>query len=925
MRLQTSALCGSILAIASTLAQAKNITPLAAENSAAVGAENIRKIQSLGNVSEYRLDNGLTLLLIPDKKQHSTTINMVYRVGSRYENEHNNGLAHVLEHQLFSALPTLQDEKDETLSVNRLTKEGVNFQANTHFDYTVYQSKFLASNNLLEKLLKLEAFRMQSINFNSHSSEIRSQHTNEKNIVLNELDMKETEPSFIVRRALHKSAFDDHQYRQLPIGSRASIENVDSKQLDSMYKEFYRPSNAVLIVSGAFDTVECLNWVATYFNKLTNPTSTIKIEKKVEPPQNGARTTDIGIASETNLIGVGYHAPPATHSDFMALRLIDNVIANNRFSPFDLRNEIASTSSFHIEAPITSAPHLHFFQLQGPKNDAQERKLLSAIESFSKKPLTEQELNGARKSLIEEFEKIESSSEQLASELATYTGTSDWRLFYLNKKRISTLTLGQVQTAATTYLTGTNRTIVRTHSTQHVKTIEIPDAPALEIEYQQLQDQAAKEFRHADSETWETLNQKILSFELSNGIRISLLPVSRPNHGIQIATRLNFGTEESLRNQQNHAACAGCYFPNFSIINKKKYHSQVPEYSMSKTVDETHFYFAMETLGQVEDQQHLLDLWSAYVRAPLIDSQAIELNKRTRQNQIVKDVSNPQWVAVNEAERYFDPTGKSSIRHVSSSGAMIEGLKNATYANALAFHRKFFGPQNANIVIVGEFDADKMKQQITELLEDWKPAHRFERIPYQLKSVTPTEKEILVPNSSNSFILGYLPLSINDEANEFPSLLIANWIFGGEGLQNRLALKIRHHEGLSYSIGSILDVKAIDKASRWLIYANFAPQNRRLIKQLIKEELDTFLREGVSADELEAAKKNILAEFKKRELEQHDLINRLLDHRRANRDFAYEIKLVQRIQELDVETVNRHLRQLIIPNDVSYFSAGDFR
>ncbi|MBI3231180.1 MAG: insulinase family protein, partial [Burkholderiales bacterium] len=90
-------------------------------------------------VSEYRLANGLKVVLFPDPSKASTTVNVTYRVGSREENYGETGMAHLLEHLLFKGTPQHKNIPQE------MGKRGMQFNATTDTDHTNYFESFSAS------------------------------------------------------------------------------------------------------------------------------------------------------------------------------------------------------------------------------------------------------------------------------------------------------------------------------------------------------------------------------------------------------------------------------------------------------------------------------------------------------------------------------------------------------------------------------------------------------------------------------------------------------------------------------------------------------------------------------------------------------------------------------------------------------------
>src|SRR5882672_6259924 len=108
-------------------------------------------LSSVEGVSEYQLANGLRILLVPDESQPKTTVNIVYRVGSRQEGYGETGMAHLLEHMNFKGTPKHPDVWQE------FRDRGFLFNASTDYDGTEYHETFTASDENLDYALALEA------------------------------------------------------------------------------------------------------------------------------------------------------------------------------------------------------------------------------------------------------------------------------------------------------------------------------------------------------------------------------------------------------------------------------------------------------------------------------------------------------------------------------------------------------------------------------------------------------------------------------------------------------------------------------------------------------------------------------------------------------------------------------------------------
>ncbi|MCY2966925.1 MAG: pitrilysin family protein, partial [Planctomycetota bacterium] len=207
-------------------------------------------------IAEYRLENGLRLLLLPDDSKPTVTVNITYYVGSRHEGYGEAGMAHLLEHMLFKGTPNLPNIPAA------LKERGGNFNGTTWVDRTNYYETLPASDENLEFALRLEADRM--VNSNVAEADLKSEMT----VVRNEFEMGENSPQGVLYQRMLAAAFEWHNYGKSTIGNRSDIERVPIKNLKEFYHRFYQPDNALLIIAGKFDEDTALELTAKYFGGL---------------------------------------------------------------------------------------------------------------------------------------------------------------------------------------------------------------------------------------------------------------------------------------------------------------------------------------------------------------------------------------------------------------------------------------------------------------------------------------------------------------------------------------------------------------------------------------------------------------------------------------------------------------------------------
>jgi zinc protease len=199
----------------------------------------ITQVATVEGISEYRLDNGLRVVLFPDAGSPSTSVNVTYLVGSRHESYGETGMAHLLEHLVFKGTPTSGNLWDD------MNRRGMRFNGSTWFDRTNYFETFNASPADLEWALSMEADRM--VNSRIDRKDLDSEMT----VVRNEMERGENNPSRIVFQNMLSSAYRWHNYGKSTIGARSDVEGVDIERLRAFYRTYYQPDNAVVVIAGA--------------------------------------------------------------------------------------------------------------------------------------------------------------------------------------------------------------------------------------------------------------------------------------------------------------------------------------------------------------------------------------------------------------------------------------------------------------------------------------------------------------------------------------------------------------------------------------------------------------------------------------------------------------------------------------------------
>ena len=239
------------------------------------------KTASVEGVTEYKLPNGLQVLLLPDAAQTNVVVNVVYHVGSRNEGYGETGMAHLLEHMLFKGSKKFSSIKQT------IADKGAMANGTTDYDRTNYFEVLPAVDSNLHWALEMEADRM--VNSLMKKEDLKKEFT----VVRNEFEMDENYPDNILEERVLSTMYLWHNYGKSVIGSKEDIERVPIENLRVFYQKFYQPDNATLIVGGKFDEKKTLQWITAMFGTIPKPKRIIRPDYTIEPAQDGERMVEL--------------------------------------------------------------------------------------------------------------------------------------------------------------------------------------------------------------------------------------------------------------------------------------------------------------------------------------------------------------------------------------------------------------------------------------------------------------------------------------------------------------------------------------------------------------------------------------------------------------------------------------------------------
>ena len=871
------------------------------------------RVTTVEGITEYRLQNGLKVLLFPDPSKPTITVNITYLVGSRHENYGETGMAHLLEHLLFKGSPKHPHLDQE------FNKRGARSNGTTSFDRTNYFELFQASDDNLEWAIGMEADRM--VNAFIAKKDLDSEMT----VVRNEFEQGENSPFGVLLKRLQSVAFDWHAYGRSTIGNRSDIENVRIENLRAFYRTYYQPDNAVLLVAGKFDEAKALAMVARHFGPIPKPKRTLPPLWTIEPVQDGTREFTVRRRGDLQLVVVAYKVPSNLHEDSDGIAFANFILADPPSARLHKALVETGKAAQILGYPLMGVdPGLHIFGAVVKKGDPVEPvrdEIIRIVEGFGAELATREEMDRVRKSYANQAEKTLNNHESLGVQLSEYIALGDWRLFFLARDDLQNITAEQVQKSSKAYYRRDNRIVGLFLPEESPQRAEIPPAPTVAEVMKNFKPKAQASLAEAFDPSQANIDARTRRLEIG-GVKVALLPKKNRGETVNVSIGLRLGNEKAFFGQRAAASFASRMLSRGTTrFTREQLADEFDKYKISGGVSGPGASF-QTTRPNLEAALRLV---VHVLREPAFPESEFEQLRNQTVTGLMAQMSEPSARAADALARHYNFYPPGDWRYTPSLEESLAEARNVKLEDAKRFHREFYGADVAQVAIVGDFDEAQATAVLKEILAGWKAAVPYAHVPVEYRDVPPIATSIETPDKENAVLIARQNLPMRDDDPDFPALAVANYILGGDaGLDSRLMVRIRQKEGLSYGVGADLSVGSIDRAAVWSAYAIAAPQNMARVEAALKEELARALKDGFTDAEVANAKSGIVQKRLQTRAQDGALAGGWVGNLHLGRTFAFSKAFEDRVMALTPAAVTAALRKYLDPAKVSYVKAGDF-
>ncbi len=403
-------------------------------------------------VVEKTLDNGLKILIKPDRRAPVAVSQLWYKVGSSDEPAGLTGISHVLEHLMFKGTEKLgPNEFSRIIAAN-----GGRENAFTGRDYTAYFQSIESSR--LDICFQLEADRMQNLKIEE------AEFKKEVEVVKEERRLRtDDRPESLTYEKFMAAAYRVHNYRNPIIGWPEDLDSMTVQDARDWYAKWYAPNNATLVVVGDVDPDAVIALAQKHFGPIPRRAVPTRANP-VEPEHKGPRRISVTAPAQVPYLIMGYRVPVIAATEDAdwepyALEILAYILDGGKSARLNtelVRNQqVVSAVGAGYDATARAQTQFLFDANPNPGKDIAEveRALRKEIERVQTELVSKEELERVKAQIVANNVYERDSVFYQAMKLgALETIGLDWRLEQLITERLRAVTAEQVRAVANKYL-----------------------------------------------------------------------------------------------------------------------------------------------------------------------------------------------------------------------------------------------------------------------------------------------------------------------------------------------------------------------------------------------------------------------------------------------------------------------------------------
>jgi zinc protease len=852
---------------------------------------------------KFVLKNGLVLLVHEDHKAPIVAVNTWYHVGSKNEKPGKTGFAHLFEHLMFSG----SEHFDHTF-INAMERMGAtDLNGTTNSDRTNYFEDVPTS--MLDLTLFAESDRMGHLLPVLDQKKLDLQ----RGVVQNEKRQGENQPYGVTRQLLTENSYPaGHPYSWTTIGSMEDLNAASMQDVQDWFKNNYGPNNVVLVLAGDITPDEALQKVERYYGDIPPGPPLARQSVWIAKRTGTHREIVQDRVPQARLYRV-WNIPPAYSAEDPQFDLIAHLLGSSKtsrlYKRLVYRDQIA-TAATAAAATDEIAGRFSVVLTAQPGGDLAviEKAADEEIRRFLQKGPTAAELRAAKTAILGDFvrgtERIGGfgGTSDVLARCMTFTGDPQCYKRYL--EGIEAATPASLVATANAWLADGDYVLqVRPYPTDYATTaaLDRSQPPA-----------------EGGAEAWTLPG--LQQATLSNGLRVVLAE----RHTVPIVDfsmlidsgfaadppHLPGTTSFALRMLEEGTATRN------SLRVGEELESLNAKFTTRSNLDAA--FVNLSALSATLDQS--LDIYADLLLHPAFAGQDFDRLKKERLAAIRSEEVTPVSMALRVAPGLLYGAGHAYATPYSGLGTE-SALSAITREDLVNFHRNWFKPNNAQLLIVGDTTLSAIVPKLERRFADWKAGEIFKK---QIAEVAPPDRPVIYlldrPGAQQSIIVGAQLVPPRNDADAL-ALEEINDVLGGT-FASRVNMNLREDKHWSYGVSTRI-IDAVGQRPLFSIAPVQADKTKEALHELLAEYRAIAGGRPITAAELKDAQTNetlALPGSFETAREVADKYAGLIEYRLPA---DYYQTLVQKTLAITTDEANTLAQRLIKPDRQIWIIVGD--
>ncbi len=874
---------------------------------------------------EFKLDNGLTVIVHEDRKAPIVGVAVWYNVGSKDEPKGETGFAHLFEHLMFNGSENAPNDYFQYLQEMGAT----DYNGTTNFDRTNYFET--VPTGALERALWLESDRMGYL----LGAITQEKLDNQRGVVQNEKRQGDNQPGGLVFYEIIKTLYPEgHPYDHNVIGSMADLDAATLETVQRWFRDNYGPNNATLVLAGDISAAEAKPLAEKYFGSIARGPVNNPAQADVPVLKENVRTVMKDQVAATS-IDKYYSVPGITDRDLTALNVGAEILGGLSSSRLDnilVRDEQLAVGVNAGNYAFQRVGILDIGATVKPGVDPAvvEKRLDEIIADFIEEGPTEDEVRRAATSnlagTIRGLEQVGGFGGKAVTLAQGNVLAGDPGFFERQMNILATLTPGDVKAAMQKWMTRPSMTLVLEPGEREGEYEEAASVAAT--------DDAGEDAAPAASEITvtkvrpapEIAQLTALDFpdvteaSLPNGIKVyyaqrDAVPATRVTISFDAGSAADPIDKRGLEGMTLGMMEEG----TTTLSSRELAEAQErlgANISIGGGVDRSSF-----TLSSLSaNLEPSLDLLADVVRNPAFDPSELERLRTQTVTGIQQSLKSPSGLAYYVAT----PLVYGADNPYGGSGT-VESVNGLTRDDLIDFKQTWLRPDNAAVFVVSNLPLAEVMPGLEEAFGNWDaPATAKGQKDFSALATAPDSPRIVLvnrPNSPQSFIVGgkITPFSANDET--IVDLTNANNALGGNFLA-RLNMNLRETKGWSYGVRGGPSIN--EGAVAYFVQAPVqADRTGDALAELIREIGEFVTTRGVTEDELTRNVNNEIRQLPGQFETSGAVLGAMQNNVMYGRPMDYYETLADKYRGQTVESLDAAARKAIDPQQFVWVVVGD--